>query len=293
MQPFFIKDSVLRQWGISDDHVLPDVLARAKEPLDNMLPSLPVKKSVLSKLGIGGHELARLKHRLLFPPSKSHTPSQESNICANSDFTKQVGSDPTRAEPPIVFDVERFWDHLQDTIAESSRPDSIQTFRSLHYLDQIALTCLAAGCHDCRAPDCLQYREKLESVVPVCQSWPGLRDWVLCITSCSLRKIRDINLSQQKSSEDLGDEEYNLGLSLQWENWDKGLLARFKLHISACILLTHMTSYLEFWDIGGRTLEVDNFSETDESRLSGSIGQPLSSAIVSSRCYSPLLPLQF
>ena len=77
----------------------------------------------------------------------------------------------------------------------------------MSYLDQIALVCLAAGLRACRAPDCLHYREKLERVVPVCGSWPGLRDWVLCITSCSLRAIRDINQPQTKVAPDNGNEE--------------------------------------------------------------------------------------
>ena len=60
-------------------------------PQTKMLPSLPVKNSVLRQLGIADnelpHELARLKHNLLLPP---HTPSQGSNACANSNFSVDV-----------------------------------------------------------------------------------------------------------------------------------------------------------------------------------------------------------
>ena len=169
-------------------------------PRTKMLPSLPVKNSVLRRLGIADddlpHGLARLKQNMLLPP---HTPSsQGSNTCANSNFSVRVRgglslpnlilTEPTWPSSKTV------WRHLKDTIAESpSRPDPGETFKSLSYLDQIALVCLAAGCHDCRAPDCLQYRSKLERVVPVCRSWPGLRDWVLCITSCVSRTASDID----------------------------------------------------------------------------------------------------
>ena len=62
---------------------------RMPPPTTPMLPSLPVKKSVLHQLGIADdelpHGLACLKHNLLLSPS--HTPSQESNVCTNSSLS--------------------------------------------------------------------------------------------------------------------------------------------------------------------------------------------------------------
>ena len=267
-----------------------------------MLPSLPVKNSVLRQLGISDYELphglARLKYNLLICPS--HTPSQESNICANSNFSVRVKINSTRAPRSLSprswllygLDGRKFQECLKDTIAESpTRPNPIDTFKSLHYLDQIALACLTAGFHDCRAPDCLQYRRKLESIVPVCRSWPGLRDWVLCITSCSLRTVRDINLSQyhtQDRSQGLGDEKSKNGLSAEWESWGEDLLSRFRNHLFACIVLTHTRRFGVDWDITG-TLEAEDLSGTE----SGSIGQlaPSKYAVSSRRC--PVLPLKF
>ena len=264
-----------------------------------MLPSLPVKNSVLRQLGITDdvpHGLARLKHNLLIPPS--HTPSQERNICANSAL-RGLATERRRYQwqPPNRNGAQIFRERLKNTIAKSpSRSDPIDTFRSLHYLDQIALACLAAGCRDCRAPDCLQYRRKLESVVPVCRSWPGLRDWVLCITSCSLRTARDINLSQnhtQDRSQDLGDEMSKDGLSPEWDSWDIELLQRFRNHLTACIVLTHKAQIKGNWDITGTLVKIDNRVVADENELSGLIGRPLSepSIVSSRRC--PVLPLKF
>ena len=259
-----------------------------------MLPSLPVRNSVLRQLGIEDYELpnglARLKHNLLIPPS--HTPSQESNTCANSDFSVRVRSNSTRASRNVtsLHAAPRFRECLKHTIAESpSHPDPIETFKSLHYLDQIALACLAAGCRDCQAPDCLQYRRKLESIVPVCRSWPGLWNWVLCITSCSLRTARDINLSQyhtQDRPQDLGDEKSKKGLSAAWQDWDEeDLLPRFRNHITACLVLTHREQFPDDWDIAGRVLEADiNHLVTDESKLSGLIGRPATTKVSSRRC---------
>ena len=165
-----------------------------------ILPSLPVKDSLLHQLGNADnglpHGLARLKYNLLLSPS--HTQSQESNICTNrglSNFREswtiniQVRLHDIIAESPIA-------PHGPDPDVDYGKKvdwfkgPKGKTFRSVSYLDQIALVCLAAGLHECRAPDCLQYRRKLESVVPVCHSWPALRDWVLCIISCSMRAIR-------------------------------------------------------------------------------------------------------
>ena len=256
-----------------------------------MLPSLPVKNSVLRRLGIADHELPqglrRLKDNLLIPPS--HTPSQESNICANSGSNDLVK--PPRASPRYDFRYhycsDLFKGRLEITIAKSpSHPDPVETFKSLNYLDQIALACLATGCHDCQVPDCLQYRRKLESIVPVCHSWPGLRDWVLCITSCSLRRARDINLSQYRPHDrslGRGDEKSKKGLSREWNNWDNDLLPRFRNLIAVSIVLTHSNQTNGTWDIAGRVLEADHLVGTEESGLSGSIGQPLREVEVSSR----------
>ena len=259
-----------------------------------MLPPLPVKNSVLRQLGIADdvpHGLARLKYNLLIPPS--HTPSQERNICANSAF-RGLATERRRYQwqSRNIWAAPRFLERLKDTIAESpSHHDPIDTFRSLHYLDQIALACLTAGCRDCRAPDCLQYRRKLGIVVPVCRSWPGLRDWLLCITSCSLRTARDINLSQnhtQDRSQDFGDEKSKDGLSLQWDDWniDQDLLPRFRNHLTACIVLTQKAQILGDWDITGTLGKMDNRVVADENELSGLIGRPWpgSGDVSSRRC---------
>ena len=262
-----------------------------------MLPSLPVKNSVLHQLGIEDcelpHGLARLKQNLLIPPS--HTRSQESNICSNSGSSDGVGTKSALARFYRTRAAISLRLGLGDIIAKNpSCSDPIEeTFKSLSYLDQIALTCLAADCVDCRAPDCLQYRRKLESVVPVCRSWPGLRDWVLCITSCSLRKARDINLSGDHAPDrlqDLGDEKSKNGLSVEWAYWDEDLLSRFRIHIAALLVLTHSGPFDDVWNIAERTVEADNLSGTDESGLSGSIGRG-SPFVSSRRC--PVLPLKF
>ena len=264
---------------------------------------LSVKDSVLRQLCIADDELpkglARLKHNLLLFPS--HTPSQESNFCANSDFSVRArgGSPRDSYSPAPAYDEERFWGCVQDTIEQSpSLPDTIQTFKSLDYLDQIALACLAAGFHDCRAPDCLYYRGILENIVPVCRSWPGLRNWVLCITSCSLRVMRDksvvvlhnagdLDLSRRLRSQGVGDELSKNGLSHNWCEMREDLLARFRLHLFSCILLTY--SGVAF-DIGGTVLEADNLSGIDDSGLSGSIGRPWLPEDASSRRCPRLYP---
>ena len=263
-----------------------------------MLPSLPVKNSVLRRLGIADHELPyglrRLKDNLLIPPS--HTPSQESNICPNSDSDVHVKLPRSPRYKPSDhyrdhYGGDWFKEWLKITIAKSPRhPDPIETFKSLNYLDQIALACLATSCHDCQAPDCLQYRRKLEGIVPVCRSWPGLRDLVLCITSCSLRRARDINLPRhhpRDRSQSLGDEKSKHGLSVEWSGWEYpgvDLLLRFRTLIAVFIVLTRKEEYYDGWDIAGRVLEADNLVETDESGLSGSIGRPPVKWVSSRRC---------
>ena len=158
---------------------------------------------------------------------------------------------------------------MKDTIAESpSRPDPGETFKSLSYLDQIALVCLAAGCHDCRAPDCLQYRSKLERVVPVCRSWPGLRDWVLCITSCVSRTASDIDIWRKFPPNIM-----YVRFSNSWDDRIEDLLPRFRNHITACFALA----------VAERTLEVDNLVGTDKSGLTGHPRPPSMRCDVSSR----------
>ena len=252
-------------------------------PRPKMLPSLPVKNSVLRQLGIADnelpHELARLKHNLLLPP---HTPSQGSNACANSNFSVDVSlyvPGRTWTSP----DSKPVWERLKDTVAESSsRPDPEKTFKSLSYLDQIALVCLAAGCRDCRAPDCLQYRSKLGRVVPVCRSWPGLRDWVLCITSCVLRTARDIALWQNRPQNHM-----DVWSSAIWDPGTEDLLPRCRNHMNVCIFLT---SRHNMWDMTERAPEVDNPVGTDESGLIGHQRSTSTQWDVSSRRVSPFYP---
>ena len=226
-------------------------------------PSLPVRKSVLNQLGIADNELphglARLKHNLLLPP---HTSSQGSNTCTNSNLRGRVttypGGEKYKDSKPLPV-----WGRLKDTLAES--PDPENTFKSLSYLDQIALVCLAAGCRDCRAPDCLQYRSKLERVVPVCPSWPGLRDWILCITSCVLR-IKDGEMNFQWLFPKPEENWYLICFDLRIED----LCPRFRNHITACIFLTHR---YDDWGMTERASEIDDLAGTDESGL---IGRPAS-----------------
>ena len=247
-------------------------------------PPLPVQISVLRQLGIADNEwphgLARLKHNLLCFPS--HKPSQESNICANSHLKGP-------REPTLNQELIYFWIRLKLTVAEiPSDPNYCETFRSQSYLDQIALVCLATGWHDCQAPDCLQYREKLEKVVPVCHSWPGLRKWVLCITTCSLRTIRDINRSRTKVTPRIENEESKVEqLPIEPEEveesddglcwyYEDQLLSCFRTHLTACIALTWDPEAVpsDDWDIGGRAKEADKLLETGDE--GGSIGGPRS-----------------
>ena len=200
-----------------------------------ILPSLPVKKSVLRQLGIADNEwphgLRRLKHNLLLSPS--HTRSQGSDICTN------LG--------PNVFgefhlDGRELSKRLWDTIAEgpiARRRDEDclaskeKIFMSLSYLDQIAFVCLASGLRACQAPDCLQYQRKMERVVPVCHSWPGLRDWVLCMVSCSLRAC---NMDGSEGNEMREPCHYKHN-----HQYGPEIFRRCWAHLSICILLTMAT----------------------------------------------------
>ena len=232
-------------------------------------PSLPVQESVLHQLGITDHDLprrlARLKDNLLLQ-------SQKSNICANSDFRG-----PRDPNEYIDTRPQELRQRLNGIIAKSpSHPDPNETFKSVSYLDQIALVCLAAGWRDCRARDCSQYRMLLERVVPVCDSWPGLRNWVLCIISCSMSTAE---------SQDIEDR-YGL-----LDSWEDNLLVRCRDHLTACIILTlpYIPELGDEWDITGRLVELRSPTGTDEG---GSIGGPRPGPRVSSkRC--PVLPLDF
>ena len=237
-----------------------------------ILPPLPVEHSVLRRLGIRAkelpHGLARLKHNLLLLPF--HTASKESNICPNSHLRGSTG-----------HWVGELTDRLKDTIAESlitdfglkhvDKKDAKMTiFKSFSYLDQIAVVCLASGLRACQAPDCLQYQRKLERVVPVCHSWPGLRDWVLCITSCSLRTIRDLNHGNEDESK------YGLSVYLRLRaslDIFNGLLERLRSHLTAFILLaTPPAAALgSDWYLMGLS-EPEYIEET--AHRSGSIGGP-------------------
>ena len=239
-----------------------------------ILSPLPVKNSVLHQLSIADNELphglARLKHNLLLSPS--HTLSQESNICSNSGSIEQ----------PIDL-MKSLLERVYDTMAESGPDPDMnyeskkKTFKSMSYLDQIALVCLAAGVYVCQAPDCLQYRRKLERVVPVCQSWPGLRDWVLCITSCSLRTIGENWVNRGYGNRELKqnplaemEDESKLGLVVCNQVW-LVLLQRLKAHLGAFVLLTAPpgASYTWTWILRD-ILERETPEETADE--SGSIG---------------------
>ena len=298
-----------------------------------ILPSLPVKNSVLRQLGIADselpHGLVRLKQNLLLSPS--HTPSQESNICANSGSSGSGGEDLSElgedisefgediselsddedipevrligelediSEPSDDEGISEFSDdedlleltddkhilelndRLDDIIAEppiaSRGPDpdidyksKNETFKSMSYLDQIAFVCLAGGLHDCQAPDCLQYREKLEGVVPVCHSWPGLRKWVLCITSCTLRTMRDANTELMlDNANDSKDGLFACHLS------ESELPRRLRTHLTACIMLTTdpRTTANLCWD--EKFIMLESVTIANTAHESGSIGDP-------------------
>ena len=228
-----------------------------------ILPSLPVANSVLRQLGISDYELprrlARLKHNLLLSPS--HTPWKESNICPNSGLSG-----------PSTLGIEPLLEYLYDTIRGPDAESKKKTFNSMYYLDQIAIVCLAAGLRACQSPGCLHYRRKLERLVPVCHSWPGLRDWVLCITSCSLRAMGEMpengnEILKPSFSHDNGTDRSLLIFNFQLY----GLLHRLKAHLAAIIVLTAPPTEPAV-DIGLPLLEPETLKETVHE--SGSIGGP-------------------
>ena len=226
-------------------------------------PILPVTNSVLRQLGIADYELprglARLKHNLLLSPS--HTPWQESNICPNSGLSG-----------PSTNNIKPLLEYLYDTIRGLDVESKKKTFNSMYYLDQIAIVCLAAGLRACQAPDCLHYWRKLERLVPVCHSWPGLRDWVLCITSCSLRAMGEMpdNGNEILKGSFLHDDETGRTLIIP-NNQPYGLLHRLKAHLVAIIILTAPPNDPAV-RLGLSLLEPEILEETVHE--SGSIGGP-------------------
>lgn len=86
--------------------------------------------------------------------------------------------------------------------------------------------------------------KKLEEVVPVCHSWPGLRNWVLCITSCSLRMIGDIEESNKDSLYPFKSKD---GLVVCKKS-PYGLLQRLGAHMGALVLLTAPPGASQTWD---------------------------------------------
>ena len=253
-----------------------------------MRPSLPIQNSVLHELGIADNELpdglAGLKNNLLFSPSD--TQSQKSNICTNSGLAScDMG----------VFG--GFMQRLKDTIAEEKfhgqnfhdlGDQKLGIFISASYLDKIALLCLAAELRACRAPDCLQYRGVLDQTVPPCRSWPGLRDWLLGIISCSLRAMGDkavfYNRNEELAPKEVegskgGDSVMTIqklgrlkrawvcseldpntfSICYEWQRLLRTtsgvneLLKRFPTHVAACIAFTTPYACIrdKLWEIGG------------------------------------------
>ena len=176
------------------------------------------------------------------------------------------------------------------------------TLLSMSYLDQIAAVCLAAGVRACEAPKCLLYRSELKEVVPKCPSWEGLWDWVLCITSCSLRAIGETNSEPSKITEEptLTPQEKSKskrGLLACRKSGRSGLPYRLWTHLTVCILLTSPPgddSELD-WSIAIREYEYFLEGTTNEN---GSIGGPrpdqkiyaLENIFVSSRRCSHFTP---
>ena len=96
----------------------------------------------------------------------------------------------------------------------------------------------------------------------MCHSWPGLRDWVLCITSCSLRAIQSDNTIKEC-------------LYGTWECKESRveLVRRFRGHLTACILLTTpLTHYISLE--GDMAAMWESVAGLDETNVSGSIGGP-------------------
>ena len=174
---------------------------------------------------------------------------------------------------PSTLGIEPLLEYLYDTMRGPDTDSKKKTFNSMYYLDQIALVCLAAGLRACQAPDCLHYRRKLERVVPVCHSWPGLWDWVLCITSCSLRAMGEMpdNGNEILKSSFLHDDE--TGRTLITPNRQPyGLLHRLKAHLAAIIILTAPPGGPAVGNIRLSLLVPETLEETVHE--SGSIGGP-------------------
>ena len=278
-----------------------------------ILPSLPVKDSVLHQLHITDKKLPRglacLKHTLLRSPS--HTSSQESNTCTNSGLSSRpLDGYRWRSHSRLALQ-----ERLYDTIAESPivhhgpkgdkdcYASQKKIFKSMSYLDQIAIVCLASGVHACQAPDCLQYREKLEELVPLCDSWLGLRDWVLCIVSCSLRTIRDRSKTHRivngrryrivEGDKIPPDEASQNGLAACDDGFETPeILARCRAHLATCILLTRTTApstrfgfdIVEWLGLETREGTSDKSGSIDGSRPGQNIYSVEWMESVSSRC---------
>ncbi|KAI5783939.1 hypothetical protein DFH27DRAFT_275320 [Peziza echinospora] len=147
-------------------------------PLD---PTLAFSDEILHQLGYtqpSDRVKVRLRENLLWNPSD--TTSRISNLCANAtlDGCKHGGTTP-RSSP-----TEEARQRLERSFAGGAGE-----FWSLSYMDQVALVCLSSGIRACFATDCTKYRERLESAVPPCESWPGLRAWLVCAASCALRAM--------------------------------------------------------------------------------------------------------
>ena len=297
-----------RMLRISPAPLLSSSLTQDRKPI---LPSLPVKNSVLQQLGIADHEfphgLARLKHNLLLSPPLGYSPGLISNpLVSRFDKKQWINYKCTNSE---LFGfgkinskwVPQFQKRLYDTIGESpiarrgpdpdpdidyeSQENTFRfnqldiedydnkknTFHSMSYLDQIAFVCLASGLYACQEPGCLQYRRKLERVAPVCDSWPGLRDWVLCILSCSLRVVRQVNLGRTWGVQKEDEESKNGLVPCRMSH---SIVDRCLAHLGACILLTIPFEALEQpdWISCNLTRDWDPKSETLEQ--TGSIGGP-------------------
>ena len=246
-------------------------------------PSLPVTNSVFHQLGILESHLPlaiiKLADNLLLFPSP-----ERSNICTNSGlsdksrFRRLVAWDQTNdiGTPPAG----KFWDEgaqrlalhkrLNKTIAKGrSGPDGDKDYhksreemlKSMPYLNQIAIVCLASGLLACQSPDCLQYRTKLERVVPVCDSWPGLRDWVLSIMSCSLRAMKDR----------YGSKDSKYGFDSGSRGWDTPVLLRCLVHMTTCIRLT--MSNTELAELLGYGLPETTLEPEDKNDLKDGISR--------------------
>lgn len=54
------------------------------------------------------------------------------------------------------------------------------------FLDSIQSRCLEAGLTQCQSRRCWNVRSKLDAIMPSCETWNAVRDWVLIATSCQV-----------------------------------------------------------------------------------------------------------